>query len=79
MECPIIHVICPFGWLMEMNSLIWIRIWIIHSMTCVVLLRVVSGDGFLVTQSTDIQIVPSMIFHVSLFIVLGNESQRTLV
>ena len=74
MEFPIIHVYKSL-W---MNSLICIWIWIIHSITCIVSLWVVSGDVFLVPQSTGIRIVPSMTLHVSLLVVPGDESFTTL-
>ena len=46
-------------------------------MTCIVSLWVVSGDEFLVTQSTDIRIVPRMTLHVSLYMVPGDETLAT--
>ena len=48
-----------------------------HGYGFIVSLWVVYGDEFLVTQSTDIQIVPSMTLHVSQFIVPGDESFTT--
>ena len=81
---PLFMIKYFFGWLMK---IIFFEtestgIWIIHIMTSIVSLGVVSGDEFLVTQSIDVQIVRSITLHVSMFIVPGDESfstQNTLI